>query len=75
MRKISDYNQVAFLFKSVKNNNAIALANYLEKNGVKVYSPRSALFFERDEIIFAIGCLLSMFPNYVCNLEQKKYTF
>lgn len=73
--KISDYNQVAFLFKSVKNNNAIALANYLEKNGVKVYSPRSALFFERDEIIFAIGCLLSMFPNYVCNLEQKKYTF
>ena len=74
-RKLTDYNQIAFLFKSVKHPYVIGLANYLENNGINVYSPRSALFFERDEVRLAIGCLLLMFPNYVTNMEKGEYKY
>ena len=61
---ISDYNQIAFLYKSVKNDKVIALANYLEDNGIRVFSPRSDLFFHRDEVRMIIGAFLLMFPMY-----------
>ena len=70
--KLTDYNQLAFLFKSVKHANVIALGNYLEQNGIPVYSPRSDLFFEREEIRLIIGALMFMFPNYVKKLTEGK---
>ncbi len=60
---ISDYNQIAFLFRSVKSDKAKALADYLEKNGIKVFSPRSDMFFEREEIKLLLGCLVAIFPQ------------
>ena len=72
---ISDYNQIAFLFKSVKNPRVTKLAEYLEQNGIKVYSPRSDMFFKREEIQLAIGCLISMFPKYLSDLENGNYAF
>lgn len=45
--KLTDYNQIAFLFRSVKNERAVNLANFLESNGINVYSPRSSMFFMR----------------------------
>lgn len=62
-RKITDYNQVAFLFGSVKFGLVLDLMKYLEENGIPVYSPRSNLFFYRDEIKFAIGLLIMAFPK------------
>lgn len=60
---LSDYNQIAFLFRSVKGNAAIGLAKHLESKGIKVFSPRSALFFEREEIKLMIGALIFMVPD------------
>ena len=57
-KKITDYNQVAFLFRSVKNRKIISLAHYLEHKGIGVYSPRSNLFFHRDETILIVGIFL-----------------
>lgn len=68
--KLTDYNQLAFLFSSVKNNDVTELAKYLEKNGVNVYSPRSNMFFEREEIKISLGLLLCMFPAYSSKMEQ-----
>ncbi len=68
---ITNYNQIAFLFRSVKNSKVIALANFLEKNGISVYSPRSNLFFERNEIKLTIGTLLLMFPAKVGEIKQN----
>ncbi len=73
--KLTDYNQLAFLFSSVKHPRVTALADFLEKNGINVYSPRSDMFFKRDEIRLVIGCLMLMFPKYVSGLENGKYTF
>jgi DNA helicase-2/ATP-dependent DNA helicase PcrA len=62
---LADYNQLAFLFKSEKSPKAIALAAFLEENGVPVFSPRSALFFEREEVRLTIGAFAFMFPPLI----------
>lgn len=70
---ISNYNQVAMLFNSVRGEKVIELANYLEKNGINVYSPRSNMFFERDEIKYLIGTLLLVFPQYLIKLRNRSF--
>ncbi|MDQ3020344.1 MAG: ATP-dependent helicase [Bacteroidota bacterium] len=69
---IDDYNQIAFLFRSVKNDRVIAMANYLEERGIKIFSPRSALFFEREEVKLILGCLIFIFPDLSENLKWNK---
>ncbi|MGL5971850.1 MAG: UvrD-helicase domain-containing protein, partial [Cetobacterium sp.] len=69
-KKIDDYNQVAFLFRSVKNKRIVSLAHYLEYRGIGVYSPRSNLFFNRDEIIDLIG----IYVYIIGRPESKMYT-
>jgi len=61
---LTDWNQVAFLFRSVKNEKAVALSRFLERNGISVYSPRSNQFFEREEIKLMIGMLIFLFPQF-----------
>ena len=73
--KIQDYNQLAFLFSSVKHERVISLARFLESNHINVYSPRSDMFFKREEVMQTIGCLMLMFPNYVKGLENGEYKF
>lgn len=72
---IDDYNQVAFLFKSVKHRNARELAERFEERGVSVYSPRSDVFFERGEVKLVIGVLLLLFPRYVQRLETGDFKY
>ena len=73
--KLKDYNQIAFLFNSVKHQRVTSLARFLEDNHINVYSPRSDMFFQRDEIRLALGCLMLMFPRYIQGLENGDYTF
>lgn len=73
--KIEDFNQLAFLFSSVKHERVVSLARYLETNHINVYSPRSDMYFKREEIMQALGCLMLMFPNYVKGLQNSKYEF
>lgn len=73
--KLTDYNQLAFLFSSVKHKRVTELAEYLEANGINVYSPRSDMFFNRDEIMILLGCVLLMFPRYVKGLEDLEYQY
>lgn len=61
---LTDWNQVAFLFRSVKNHKAVALSRFLEQNGIAVYSPRSNQFFEREEIRLMLGALIFLFPQF-----------
>jgi DNA helicase-2/ATP-dependent DNA helicase PcrA len=68
---LKDYNQIAFLFKSVKNEKVIELATFLEENGISVFSPRSSLFFEREEIQLMLGAIIFIFPNLFEDLKWK----
>ena len=73
--KLTDYNQIAFLFKSVKNEKVLALANYLEKHGISVFSPRSALFFEREEVRLLLGAIIFIFPNLFEDLKWNETAY
>lgn len=72
---ITDYNQIAFLFRSVKNEKVRELSRYLESRGINVYSPRSDMFFERYEIRLFIGTLLLMFPSIISDIETNDKTW
>jgi len=72
---VADLNQLAFLFKSVKNPKVIALANYLEGRGVPVFSPRSALFFEREEVQLMLGAIIFIFPDLFQRLKWDDGAF
>ena len=73
--KLHDYNQIAFLFRSVKDSRVQALSNFLERNGINVFSPRSDMFFKRVEIKFAIGCFIFLFQSYAKALENGDFKF
>jgi DNA helicase-2/ATP-dependent DNA helicase PcrA len=62
--RLDDWNQVTFLFRSVRNKEVLRLARRLEGEGIPVYSPRSNLFFERDEVRWMIGALIMLFPQF-----------
>ncbi|MGL5510331.1 MAG: PD-(D/E)XK nuclease family protein, partial [Microcoleaceae cyanobacterium] len=61
---LTDWNQVAFLFYSVKSDKAKGLAEFLENNGINVYAPRSNQFFEREEVKLMFGALIFLFPQF-----------
>ncbi len=60
---LTDYNQIAFLFKSVKNPKVVGLYKFLENHGIPVYSPRAGIFFDREEIKIMLGGILGVFPQ------------
>ncbi len=62
--QLKDWNQVAFLFGSVKSDQVKHLATFLETNGIPVYAPRANQFFEREEIRLMIGALIFLFPQF-----------
>lgn len=70
---ITDYNQIAFLFRSVKSQEATAIGEYLEKNGIPIYSPRSDLFFDREEVKQILGCFIVCFSTYTRDLKQNNF--
>ena len=69
---IKDWNQVAFLFRSVRNPKVVAFANNIEEAGIPVYAPRSNMFFERAEVRLLIGALLFLFPQYGSIRQTRK---
>ena len=62
---LKNYNQIAVLSYSVKNDNTRALAQYLEEKGIPTFSPRSDMFFERKEIRLVVGFYMFIFPNLI----------
>ena len=69
---VTDLNQIAFLFHSVRNKDVIALTERLEASGIPVFSPRSARFFEREETQLLIGLFMLLFPQVFKILDEKK---
>ena len=73
-KTVTDLNQIAVLFHSVRNPSVVALCDYLEENGVGVFSPRSAQFFQQDVTRLSIGLLFFLFPQaHEIVKEQAQY--
>lgn len=72
--KITDYNQIAYLSKSVSSDKTKNLIKALESHGISVYAPRANYFFDRDEIKQLLGCLLLAFPEYLDDIKHSYFT-
>lgn len=70
---ISDWNQVAFLFRSVKNVNVKQLADYLENKGIPVFAPRTNAYFQREEVQLALGAFAVLFSPLVEEARMPVY--
>lgn len=68
---LKDWNQVALLFRSVRSDRTANLARFLEQSGIPVYSPRSNLFFDREEVMLFVGGLIFLFPQLAEVLRAK----
>lgn len=68
--KIQDYNQLAFLFSSVKHERVISLARFLESNHINVYSPRSDMFFRREATPSSLMSTATMMIA-MCGMMQR----
>lgn len=71
--QLTDWNQAAFLFRSVKNPRVRNLAAFLEQQGIPVYSPRANQFFDREEIRLMIGALIAVFRQFA-EVRQRNAT-
>ena len=72
---IRDYNQIAFLFRSVKSEEAREIGAYFEANGILVYSPRSEMFFARAEVKQILGCFILCFLSYMEDLRNGQFRY
>ena len=72
---ITDLNQIAFLFRSVKGTEAKGIADFLEANGFPVYSPRANMFFERVEVKQVLGCIMFCFKHYMDDLKSGFFRY
>ena len=70
---IRNYNQVAFLFRSVKSEEAVQIGAFFEQNGIPVYSPRSDMFFERTEVKQILGSIMMCFQSYMVDLKKNSF--
>lgn len=58
---IADYNQVALLLHSVRENHSGVYLNALRTKGIPAYCPRSRAFFEIPEIRYLVACYAVLF--------------
>lgn len=76
-KKVSDANQIAFLYPSVKPKKVEKMIRALDDKGLAVYSPRSNPLLSSDEAKLVFGLLLQVFdkpePDFELRGEFKKF--
>lgn len=68
---VTDVNQVAFLFSTVRAENGYTnsptevkrLTDYLTKHGIGVYTPRSGAYFQQNVVRLCVGLMLKLLPD------------
>jgi Superfamily I DNA and RNA helicases len=70
---ISDWNQVAFLFRSVRSPEVKRLADYLEKRDIPVFAPRRNAYFDRPEVQLVIGTFGVLLSQIIDERKLPEY--
>jgi DNA helicase-2/ATP-dependent DNA helicase PcrA len=61
---ITDYNQVALLLHSVRQEHSGPYLAALEAKGIPAFCPRARTYFENDEVRLLVACLAIIFGYY-----------
>ena len=75
--KITDYNQCAILFPSLRYNNQMngavaSLAAAFEKRGISYYAPRAKNFLDTKECLVTFGLFAKIF-NFNTRIKEPKF--
>jgi len=68
---VTDVNQIAFLFSTVRAENGYTnsptevkqLTDYLTSHGIGVYTPRSGVYFQQDVVKLCVGLMVKLLPD------------
>ena len=60
-KRVTDPNQIAFLYPSLGSNCVAVMREALEDVGLKVYAPRAGSFMEQEESLLVFGIYLLIF--------------
>lgn len=60
-KRVTDPNQIAFLYPSLGSKCVATMRNALEAHGLKVYAPRAGSFMEQHESLLVFGLYLALF--------------
>lgn len=69
--RVTELNQISLVVQDVRSKESISLTRFLEDHNIWVYSPGSVLFFEREEVMLLVGCLIHIFPDYMEKLSGR----
>lgn len=61
---IQDYNQVAILLRSVKENHSSPYIHALKQQGIPVFAPRARTYFNNLEVRLIVACFAVLFGWY-----------
>ncbi|MCB0213928.1 MAG: ATP-dependent helicase, partial [Anaerolineae bacterium] len=61
---IEDYNQVAVLLHSVRDDHSGPYINALERQGIQAFAPRARTYFDNEEVHFVVGCFALLLGWY-----------
>jgi len=67
---VPDRSRISIIVPDVNSSEAIELVRYLEDRGIEVHVPGSVVFFEREEVMLLIGCMIRLFPDYDIELSD-----
>ncbi|MCP4405891.1 MAG: ATP-dependent helicase [bacterium] len=61
---IADYNQIALLLHSVRQEHSGPYLNALETKGIPAFCPRARAYFDNDEVRLMVACFAVIFGYY-----------
>lgn len=59
----------------MKHERIKQLAADFAKAGINVYSPRSNVFFEREEVMVALGLMIALFPELLVKVVDRSFSY
>lgn len=74
-KRVTDANQIAVLFKSVKSQKAKALIQAFKDAGLKPYAPRATRFLEVEEAVDMLGVLMQFTGKPTTNWQLSQGDF
>jgi hypothetical protein len=72
--RVPDRSGISLIVSDVNSREALDLLRYLEDRSIDVNAPGSVVFFEREEVMLLIGCMLKLFPDYeleLCDFDER----
>lgn len=75
---VPDKSGISIIVHDVNSSEAIDLVRYLEDRGIEIHAPGSVVFFEREEVMLLLGCMIRLFSDYDiehsdCDERLKSY--